>query len=421
MASITQYVEQRLKLRVNREKSVVARALRRPFLGFCFRPRMGEVRVLVDPKALRRAKDRLRALTSRRWGVSMERRIDEINRFTVGWTAYFRLADTPTPFEDLDEWLRRRLRQVRWKEWKRVRTRRRNLRRSASPRRTPANGRARARGTGASRDPKSSPSRCPTATGPPWPAGIPRSLPPLPGCRANRRMRTRTSGGVGGAGVSPAPTRSRRVLSTWRGHAARSHSDGTAPAVAARAAQGHRNRIILLRDALVPPAAIPGSQDRRSAVRMQLQLGVQGQLCPAGQLGPAPLKLTQAGVVFNHGLEAAIRNTKDVLALHVLHARLLLARRAADGELGADPGDREAGAGDRFPRDSFYDSLLQRVSSIRWAATRTTRSPMSSAITSITSFCRRQPHRSTRYRRRCAEAIADMFAIRLRPRGRDDP
>ena len=89
---------------------------------------MGEVRVLVDPKALKRAKDCMRGLTSRRWGVSMERRIAEINRFTVGWTAYFRLADTPTPFEDLDEWLRRRLRQVRWKEWKRPRTRRRNLR-----------------------------------------------------------------------------------------------------------------------------------------------------------------------------------------------------------------------------------------------------------------------------------------------------
>src|SRR5450432_210341 len=128
MASITHYIEQRLKLKVNRQKSVVARALRRPFLGFCFLPRMGEVRVLVDPKVLRRAKDRLRALTSRRWSVSMERRIEEINRFTVGSTAYFRLADTPTPFEDLDEWLRRRLRQVRWKEWKRPRTRRRNLR-----------------------------------------------------------------------------------------------------------------------------------------------------------------------------------------------------------------------------------------------------------------------------------------------------
>lgn len=57
----------------------------------------------------------------------MGRRIDAINRFTVGWTAYFQLADTPRPFRDLDEWLRRRLRQVRWKEWKRSPTRRRNL------------------------------------------------------------------------------------------------------------------------------------------------------------------------------------------------------------------------------------------------------------------------------------------------------
>ena len=128
MASITQYVEQRLKLKVNREKSVVDRATKRPLLGFRFQYRKGEVLVLVDRKARMRAKDRLRRLTSRRWGVSMERRITEINRFTVGWTAYFQLADTPWPFEELDKWLRRRLRQVRWKEWKRPRTRRRNLR-----------------------------------------------------------------------------------------------------------------------------------------------------------------------------------------------------------------------------------------------------------------------------------------------------
>ena len=57
----------------------------------------------------------------------MERRIREANRFTVGWTAYFALADTPYPLLQLDEWLRRRLRQVRWKEWKRIRTKHRNL------------------------------------------------------------------------------------------------------------------------------------------------------------------------------------------------------------------------------------------------------------------------------------------------------
>ena len=57
----------------------------------------------------------------------MERRIREANRFTVGWMAYFSLADFPRPLSDLDEWLRRRLRQVRWKEWKRPIARRRNM------------------------------------------------------------------------------------------------------------------------------------------------------------------------------------------------------------------------------------------------------------------------------------------------------
>jgi RNA-directed DNA polymerase len=127
MESAREFVERRLRLRVNRDKSAADRATKLTLLGFGFLYRGGEVKVRVDRKARGRAKDRLRRLTSRRWGVSMERRIREINRFTVGWTAYFALADTPRPFEDLDEWLRRRLRQVRWKEWKRYRTRRRNL------------------------------------------------------------------------------------------------------------------------------------------------------------------------------------------------------------------------------------------------------------------------------------------------------
>ena len=63
----------------------------------------------------------------------MERRVKEINRFTVGWTNYFALADTPSVFEGLDTWLRRRLRQVRWKEWKRPRTRERKLKKLGIP------------------------------------------------------------------------------------------------------------------------------------------------------------------------------------------------------------------------------------------------------------------------------------------------
>jgi group II intron reverse transcriptase/maturase len=133
MQSITDYVERRLKLKVNRTKSVVDRATNRPLLGFRFFERDGEIRVGVDPKRLKRCKDRVRELTSRKWGISMERRIEEINRFTVGWTAYFAVAETPRLFRDLDGWLRRRLRQVRWKEWKRPPTRERKLRALGAP------------------------------------------------------------------------------------------------------------------------------------------------------------------------------------------------------------------------------------------------------------------------------------------------
>jgi RNA-directed DNA polymerase len=133
MQGISQYIERRLKLKVNRQKSAVDLARKRPLLGFRFYGRDREVRVRIDPDARKRVKDRLRQLTSRKWGVSMERRIEEINRYTVGWTNYYALADTPSVFEGLDEWLRRRLRQVRWKEWKRPRTRERKLKQLGIP------------------------------------------------------------------------------------------------------------------------------------------------------------------------------------------------------------------------------------------------------------------------------------------------
>lgn len=136
MASTQQFIEKRLKLKVNTDKSAVDRATKRPLLGFAFYRRGGEVKVGVDPKARKRAKDRLRKLTARTWGVPMGRRIHAINRHTVGWTAYFALADGETPFLELDEWLRRRLRQVRWKEWKVPSARRRSLRALGVPEQT---------------------------------------------------------------------------------------------------------------------------------------------------------------------------------------------------------------------------------------------------------------------------------------------
>jgi len=124
----TKVLEQRLKLRVNRAKSTINPASVATLLGFGFYFAKGGVRIRVAPKAWKRAKDRIRMLTSRRWSVSMEYRIEQLNRFVRGWMGYFRVSQTPGKFKDFDEWFRRRMRQIRWKEWKKPRTRVANLR-----------------------------------------------------------------------------------------------------------------------------------------------------------------------------------------------------------------------------------------------------------------------------------------------------
>ncbi|HUR24335.1 MAG TPA: group II intron reverse transcriptase/maturase [Acidimicrobiales bacterium] len=127
LEGVTDFVEQRLHLRVNRAKSGVAHATHRGLLGFGFFRADGRVKVRLDPKAKGRLRARLRRLTSRRQSIAMAVRLALLNRFLLGWAAYFALAETPSVFAEFDEWLRRRLRQVRWKEWKRFAARRRNL------------------------------------------------------------------------------------------------------------------------------------------------------------------------------------------------------------------------------------------------------------------------------------------------------
>jgi RNA-directed DNA polymerase len=127
--SIAVVIEGRLKLRVNREKSKVVPASVMTMLGFGFYfAAGGKVKVRVDPKALERLKMRIKAMTSRRRSIAMDDRVAMTNRYIAGWMGYFRLADTPGVFEELDKWLRRRMRQIRWKEWKRYAARYRNLR-----------------------------------------------------------------------------------------------------------------------------------------------------------------------------------------------------------------------------------------------------------------------------------------------------
>lgn len=119
----TKSLEQGLKLKVNREKSRISPAGVATLLGYGFYYTASGVKLRVASKALKRAKARLKQLTSRKWSISMGERITLLNRYVRGWMGYFRLADTPRKFADLDEWFRRRMRQIRWKEWKRPGTR----------------------------------------------------------------------------------------------------------------------------------------------------------------------------------------------------------------------------------------------------------------------------------------------------------
>ena len=118
MASITRFITTRLKLKVNQQKSAVARPWERKFLGFSF-TNAGVPKRRIAPKAVDRFKERVRELTSRTRGVSTERMAEELARYLRGWLGYFGQCETPSVLQSLDKWLRRRLRSAIWKQWKR--------------------------------------------------------------------------------------------------------------------------------------------------------------------------------------------------------------------------------------------------------------------------------------------------------------
>ena len=119
----------RLRLRVNDAKSAVARAWERKFLGFSFWVAPGRtIRRRVAPQALKEMKDRVRQITRRNGGRSLRAVAAELREYLTGWKSYFRLAETPKVFRELDEWIRHRIRGVQLKQWKRGRTTYRKLR-----------------------------------------------------------------------------------------------------------------------------------------------------------------------------------------------------------------------------------------------------------------------------------------------------
>jgi RNA-directed DNA polymerase len=123
MESVTRFITQKLKLKVNEAKSAVARPQERKFLGFSFTAGP-EVKRTIAPKALDRFKQRIREITRRAKGVSIETTIEELAQYMRGWRSYFGFCETPVVLQYLTRWVRLRLRAALWRQWKTPRRRR---------------------------------------------------------------------------------------------------------------------------------------------------------------------------------------------------------------------------------------------------------------------------------------------------------
>jgi RNA-directed DNA polymerase len=123
---VTEFLERKLKLKVNEEKSAVGKPSARTFLGVSFY--RTKTRVYVPNKSKQRLETKLLKLTNRNWGVSMAYRILKINQLIQGWGNYFKVGDIKSYAEDIDKHIRRRLRACQWKQWKKIKTKYKNLR-----------------------------------------------------------------------------------------------------------------------------------------------------------------------------------------------------------------------------------------------------------------------------------------------------
>ena len=126
---ILPYIEEKLFLKVNREKTQVARVKQVKYLGYGFYIHKGEGRLRIHPKSVQKFRDKIREITGRSNGMGTLARKTRLNQVIRGWINYFKLADAKNLIRELDEWIRSRIRMVTWKRWKKVRTRFENLKR----------------------------------------------------------------------------------------------------------------------------------------------------------------------------------------------------------------------------------------------------------------------------------------------------
>ena len=130
LESSIRYLEGKLKLKVNRDKSHIAKVnatKKFKFLGFAFGKGNEGIFIRVHQKSLKKAKDKLRELTKRNRGINVRQVMMEVKRYIQGWLNYYGMADMKNTLKEWDGWLRRRLRMYIWKQWKKPKTRCRNL------------------------------------------------------------------------------------------------------------------------------------------------------------------------------------------------------------------------------------------------------------------------------------------------------
>ena len=127
MENITKFIETKLRLKVNKEKSKIDRPWRIKYLGFSFYQAKGKIEIRIHPKSVAKFKEKIRDITSRNKAISMESRYIKLKQVIVGWVNYFKIANMGKIAQTLDKWIRRRIRMCYWKQWKKCKTKRENL------------------------------------------------------------------------------------------------------------------------------------------------------------------------------------------------------------------------------------------------------------------------------------------------------
>ena len=129
MASSVRYLEGKLKLKVNHKKSKVGSPMREKFLGFSLHKTPGKMGIRPHGKVLKRFKQKVKEITSRSRGRSINTVVQELRRYTTGWLGYYAIADMRNKMQEMNQWIRRRLRMYLWKQWKKTSARFENLKR----------------------------------------------------------------------------------------------------------------------------------------------------------------------------------------------------------------------------------------------------------------------------------------------------